>query len=541
MGKLKQPKTLEALSIEASARWLYNTGLRLINDCNVVKPYRHDIEDDENDDDDEDLRSANWKTLEKLQLVISIAHDYFEKCVPFYLFRTLQDEVIKSLTKLIGLCKAGIEFKANMAKFHLQVSIAVRLAESLVSVKMQSIDFDELPKMIRSAFYVHLPRMKNLEFLRLGSVTGGWKTFEMEERLAESLKCMRNLTHLCLNYDCTDKILRALVRNCPKLISLDITNSKYVTNSSVEIIEQMKGLKIIQFYRTGVSMEGYINLLLHLPVLVDIGRYDELGKCLEFIDEYHPTYGNFKLEHFSSNHATTRQLQILCEKFPNLTSISLFHNILFLDLMTVVGMNMLSKLKLRSCDFFSDRIRDLLQVKGCNITTLVLEHVEQIDMNALIYISQYCPELDTLVICNCNLIQSTSISFRYFQLPPFMSLKYLTLIGTCNHQHVEHILSNAHKLIFVHLGSQIPTTDALFVKIFMKNELAFLQELRINHSDDLTIKTAFALVDNCASLQKLNELESWTQVLPHQLDELKRYVKEKNFDVDLTSFRNFVT
>ena len=288
-------------------------------------------------------------------------------------------------------------------------------------------------------------------------------------------------------------------------------------------------------------LKGYINLLLHLPELLDIGRYDELGKCLEFIDEYHPTYGNFKLEHFSSNNANTNQIQILCEKFPNLKSISLFHNVLFLDLMAVVGINMLENLKLRSCDFFSDRIRDLLQVKGCNITTLTLEHVDQIDMNALIDISQFCPELETLFICNCNLIQSTSISFRYFQLPPFMNLKYLTLIGTCTIQHVEHILSNSHKLIFIHLGSQIPTTDQLFEKIFLKNEMYHLEELRILHSDELTIKAAYTIINNCANLRRMNELESWTNINPLQLEELKHYVKERNIDIDLTSFRKFVT
>lgn len=352
---------------------------------------------------------------------------------------------------------------------------------------------------------------------------------------------MSNLTSLVLNYDCTDKILLTLLINCPKLVALDLTNSKYITNESTEILQQLKSLKIIQLYRTQVSMEGYKNLLLHLPNLLDIGRYDELGKCLEFIDEYYPNCKNFKLEHFSSNHATTKQIQILCEKFPNLKSVSLFHNILFLDLMAVVGINLLNKLKLRSCDFFSDRVRDLLQVKGCNITTLVLEHVDQIDNNALIYISQFCPELESLMICNCNLIQSTSISFRYFQLPPFTSLKYLTLIGTCNLQHVEHILSNAHKLVFIHLGSQIPTCDELFEKIFLKNEMRDLEELRIIYSDALTIKAAYAIVNNCANLKKMNELESWTKINSAQLEELKLFVAENNIDVDLTSFRNFVT
>lgn len=479
--------------------------------------------------------------MENLVVIVAISHDLFEKFVPYYLYRPLTDELMLKITQLIDKCKSQIEFKANMAKFLMQINVAVRLSESLISVKLRSLDFDELPKMVRSAFYSKMKFMKGLECLKLGSVTGGWKTFEMEQSLTESLAVMKNLTHLCLNYDCTDKILKTLLRNCPKLLSLDITSSKHVTNDSVDILVEMKNLRVIQLYRTGVTMEGFINLLLHLRELIDIGRYDNLGKCIEFIDEYHPTYGDFKLECFSSNTATTKQIQILCEKFPHINSISLFHNVLFLDLMAVVGLNKLTKLKLRSCDFFSDRIKDLLEVKGCNLTTLVLEHVDQIDMNALIYISQFCPELETLFICNCNLIQSTSLHYRYFQLPPFMNLKNLTLIGNCTTDHLVWILSNTHKVSFIHLGSQIPTTDQLIEKVFLKNELFYLEELRILHSDDLTIKSAFELVNNCPNLKKLFEIESWTSVHPLQFEELKAYIKEKNLDVDLTSYRKFIT
>lgn len=364
----------------------------------------------------------------------------------------------------------------------------------------------------------------------------------MEGSLANSLECMQHLTHLNLNYDCTDAILETLVKHCPKLISLDIANSKCVTNESVyNLIIELKELRVIQLYRSSVTMEGYINLLLHLPELLDIGRYDELGKCLEYIDEYHPTYSNFKLEYFSSNHATTKQIQILCEKFPNINSVSLFHNILFLDLMAVIGINKLRILKLRSCDFFSDQIKDVLQVKGCNITELCLEHVDQLDMNALIYISQFCTELQTLCIINCNLIQSTSIHYRYFQLPPFTSLKNLTLIGTCTITHLEWILVNVHNVTMIHLGSLIPTTDELFEKVFLKNELEHLEELRILHSDDLTVKTLYALLNNCPNLSRLYEIESWSRILPFQIDEVKAFIKRHNFDIDLTSYRKFVT
>lgn len=528
MGKLKQPKSLELLSIEKSAQWLCKIGEKLIGECKMPLS------------DDEDSRNTNKFTHEKLEIIVRISHDLFEKNVPYMLYKTLSNELMKGISELIEQCKNAIEFKVNMAKFHTQINIAVRLSESLISHKMRSIDFDALPKMIRTLFYSKLHKMRGIEFLKLGSLTGGWKTFEMEPTLVNSLHEMKNLTQLSLNYDCTDKILKVLVKNCPKLLSLDITNSKYVTNSSVDIIVELKNLRIIQLYRTGITMEGYINLLLHLPELLDIGRYDDFGKCIEFIDEYHPKYGNFKLEHFSSNHATTNQVQILCEKFPNLNSISLFHDEVRLDLMTLIGINKLENLKLRSCDFFSDRIRDLLEVKGCNITHLVLEHVDQIDMNALIYISEFCPELQTLYICNCNLLLSTSLHYRYFKLPPFPSLKNLTLIGNCSLEHLEYILSYSHKIKFVHLGSHIPTADELFEKVFLKNELYYLEELRILQSYALTIKTAFMLVNNCPNLKRLYEIESWYCVYPLQIEELKDYIKRHNLDTDLTSYRKFV-
>ena len=523
MPKVRQPKRLETLALKKSSEWLCQLGERLIPQVEKAVHV--------------DQKAA----VDELNCVIEVAHDLFERFIPFYLYKPLTDEVIKGISRMIDRLKEGIEFKRHerMAKFIAQVNVALSLAQSLISVKLRIIDFDEMPKMVRSHFYPKLSKMRCLEWLSLGSVTGGWKTFDMEEALCDGLKNMNHLRHLCLNYDCTDSVLRTLVKNCPLLVSLDISNSKNINNKSVDLLVDLKNLRSVQLYRTSVLMEGYINILLHLPELQDIGRFDELGRCLEYIADYYPSYGNFRLESFVSVQATTKQIQVLCDKCPNLSSISLFHNVLLLDLMALIGLNQLSKLKLLSCDFFADQIRDVLEVKGCNLTTLSLEHVDEIDMNALIYISQFCPELKTLVLCNCNLMESTSV--RRFKLPPFMSLENLTVIGECSYKHLEFLLCNAHRLKFLHLGTQIITSDELFEKVFLRNELSQLEEMRILHSDYLTVKTAYALVNNCFNLQKLFEIESWLAVTPTEFEELKRYVKLKNFDVDLTSYRKFVT
>lgn len=521
MPKIRQPRRLETLALKKSAEWLCLMGDRLLP-C-VMKESKID----------------NKFAIDHLRGVVEITHDLFEKYIPHNLYKPLTDEVIKGIAKMIDKCKEAIEFKANMGKFLAQVNIALSLAQALVSVKLRIIDFDEVPKMVRSSFYCQLTKMSGLEWLSLGSVSGGWKTMDMEQVLVDGLTNMSNLMHLSLNYDCTDNVLKTLVKNCPRLTSLDVTNSKNINNASVDILVDLKQLRVLQLYRTSVSMEGFINILLHLPELREIGRFDELGRCFEYIDDYYPTYGNFKLDSFVSVQATTKQIQIVCEKCPKLSSISLFYNIFLLDLMALIGINQLAKLKLLSCDFFADRIRDLIEVKGCNLTYLSLEHVDEIDMNALVYISQNCPDLKTLVLCNCNLILSTSI--RRGKLPPFMNLENLTLIGEATSQHLEYILYNAHKIRFIHFGTQIITNDELFEKLFLRNEMSQLEEIRILHSDFLTIKTAYALVNNCVKLQKLFEIESWLNVTPWEFEELKSYVKAKNFDVDLTSYRKFVT
>lgn len=523
MPKLKQPEKLETLCLNRSAEWLHQVGLNLLP--LITKMTRIDQKD----------------AMTELNLVIEVVHSYFECFVPFSLYKKLTDAVIKVISGLIAHCKEAIDFRVNMAKFLCQMNVAVRLSEALVSIKLRIMNFDELPKMIRSNLYIHMPKMSGLEFLNLGSVSGGWKTFEMEPMVLRGLENMCNLRHLSLSYDCTDEILRLLVRKCPQLASLDVTNSKYVNNDSIIIMTQLKKLKFVQLYRTQVTMQGYIDLLLHLPDLLDVGRYDELGRCLEFIDQYHPTYKNFALKQFVSICSTTKQLRILCEKCPNIESVALFHNVLLLDLMALIGLNKLSKLKLLACDFFADQVRDILQVKGCNITNLNLEHVDEIDMNALIYISQFCPDLKSLTLCNCNLIESTSLYYQKYQIPPFMNLEELTLVGECKFQHIEFIMFHAYKIKFIHFGTQIPTNDQLLEKIFLNNQLSHLEEFRILHSDFLTIKSAYNLINNCKSLSKLYEIESWIQVLPFELEQLKNYIKIKNFDVDLTSYRKFVT
>lgn len=524
MPKIKQPLKLEHLAIKASVIWLCNVGQKMMPTVTKITK-RH-----------------AQKASEILKDRILILRNIFEYNVPCYLYDRISEEIFISVPNLIDNIKKNLSLNSSMSEFLSQVNVAVSLAEVLMSPFLKRLNFDEMPKMMRQLFYTKLKEFRGLQYLNLSSLSGGWKTSDMEPTILNGIIDMKNLHTLILNYDCTDNILIALEKVCPRLHTLDISSSKMITNNSVKYLIELTHLKNLQLYRTSITIEGYIRLLIKLPQLEDIGRYDDIGRCLEYIDM---TYENFddrpklNLRIFHSRNVITKHIQLLSEFCPEIRSILLFHNPLLNDLMALISINKLTILKLLSCDFFGDQVRDVLQVKGCNLTHLQLEHVDQIDMNALMYISQYCPDLKIFTLYNCELIDSTSLYTYKLDIPPFMNLERLMIAAHCSLQHMEFLLSNCYKIKFIHIGTMAPTNDELFNRVLLKNPMQYLEELRIIYSDSLTIKTAYKIVDICQNLCIFNELESWTRVKELELEMFKLYISTRNYDLDIKPLRKF--
>ncbi|XP_026475379.1 ribonuclease P protein subunit p40-like [Ctenocephalides felis] len=107
-------------------------------------------------------------------------------------------------------------------------------------------------------------------------MSGGWKTFDMEPTVVKGISNMKNLSFLSINYDCTDNILLCLCEHCPNLKSIDLSSSKLINDDSIDILINLKKLRYVQLYRTSVTLEGYVNVLLNLEHIEDLGRCDEL-------------------------------------------------------------------------------------------------------------------------------------------------------------------------------------------------------------------------------------------------------------------------
>lgn len=474
---------------------------------------------------------------EILRQRVEIVHNLIEYNIPCYLFDRIRQHLEHEIPHLVDQIKARRTIKTSQSEFMAQCNAAVSLIEVVIGPYLTYCNFEEIPKLLQQVFYMRLKDMIGLEFLNLGSLTGGWKTDEMQPTILSGIEIMKNLRYLSLNYDCTDTILLKLIETCPHLQSLDLTSSKSITDDSVNLITRMKSLRNVQLYRTSVTMEGYVNLFLKLTKLEDIGQFSEIGHCLEYIVDRYPDFQKFSLRKFNSRFVTTRFLQILSEYCPKMQYISIFFNVLICDLTALIGINQLSHLQLMSCDFFSDQIRDVLAVKGCNLTLLHLEHVDQIDMNALMYISQYCPDLKVLTIYNCELIESTSLYLQKPTIPPFMNLERMTLIAQCDHRHLEFLWSTCLHIKSIKCGMMVPTNDHIFEKILSGNPMEHLEELSIVRSDGLTIKMAYKLVEICTNLNHLSELEGWSRIREDEIQLFKTFIKMNNLDLNLESRR----
>lgn len=519
MPKLNQPKSLEQYSIRALVTFLCDLGEKLMPIIISLS------------------KSEAQRSSDTLEHRIRFVQKYFEYNVPCFLYDPLCDEICIEIPKLIDRIKKRLRPGSSMGEFLSQVNVAVSLTEVILSSNLRKLDCDSMPKMIRHLFYNKLSSLTGLEYLNLGSLSGGWKTCDMEPTVLNGIVSMKNLQYFCLNYDCTNNILLALIESCPRLTTIDITSSKTINNDSVNILLRFKHLKCVQLYRTSISIEGYVKLLLNLPCLEDVGRYDEIGRCLEYIVDNYPDKQKFALKKFTSRFVTTRFLQILAENCPHIFYVSVFHNVLLCDLIMLVGINNLSDLRLLSCDFFADQVRNVLEVKGCNLTHLHLEHVDEIDMNALMYISQFCPDLKALTFYNCEMIPSTSLFIKKPALPPFMNMERLTLIAQCDARHLEFLLSSCFNIKYIKIGTMVPTDDISFEKVLSLNPMVHLEELSITCSAGLSIATVYKLVEICPSLSVLNELEGWELIDEMELETFRLFIETSNFDLNIASKR----
>ncbi|XP_076685474.1 uncharacterized protein LOC143377727 isoform X1 [Andrena cerasifolii] len=475
----------------------------------------------------------------KLRTMLEFMRHLLSSSIPRHLYDKLSQAVLTAIVNLVKETRGTYNDYAVTTAFLSEMTIALHLTEVAVGAHLKAIEFSTWPKIMRHVLYNKLHEMVGLEVLDLGSGSAGWRTSDIEKIIVNGVSAMPNLVCFILCFDCTDNIIAALAQNCKKLQKLDVTASRSVTERSVKALLSCKYLKQIKLCRTSMTVLGYANLFLEHLNIEDIGRCDEFGYVLEHIHQEMDIKRSFHIGTFESRNFSMEHLCLLVDMCPYITSLCLLRDERIVDLTVLATFDYLKELKLLSCDFYAHGIKTLLEIKGRTITSLHLEHVEQIDLNALILISQYCPDIKSLVFYNCEFLEHAPAYPRRLTVPPFRSLERIKCVAECANMHLEFLLSCCINIRFIQLGSSTGIGDETMRRIFLGNPLSKLEELKILYSHDLSMKTVQLLMQYCHNLRRLSELESWQGISPAELNSFKEQLKSTNTNLDISPSLSF--
>jgi len=194
----------------------------------------------------------------------------------------------------------------------------------------------------------------------------------------------------------------------------------------------------------------------------------------------------------------------------------------------------LCEVKLLACNFYTDKVDQLLRAKGHQLTLLHLEQIDELDMNALCCIAENCPNLKRLVFFSCDFVENfgSSLTDKKFEIPPFELLESLVCVSESAPNVIEFLLVHARKLKSVQFGSTAWFNDDTVAKVLSKGALKMVEEIRILRSYELTMKAVNALLESCPNLHVLAEMDGWEGICAAELTRLRKRIKEENLDLD---------
>lgn len=476
--------------------------------------------------------------IDRLHACVHFIREHLAAHVPHHLYDAVAIEVLSALKTLIERKKKMYDPLATITSFLTEMNVVVGLTEVVLSAHLKRLDFTAWPKIMRYVMCRSLEKLTGLEVLNLGACAGGWSTESgMEKVLVAGVAGMKNLRSLCLCFDCTDSIVAVLGDSCPGLQSLDVTSSRSVTDRSVAALLKCRKMRVLQLHRTSVSAEGYAELLTGLPNLHDLGRCDEFGKVVLCLSQ---TGCTLPLKRLQVREMSTTALSLLVHICPSLSQLSVFHNDndndTVCDLRLLSLLSELKELKLLSCRFYGDRLQSVVEARGGRLTSLHLEHVEDMDLNGLVLVSQCCPALKSLVLYNCDFADGSLPAYERRGVSvskPFQRLERLFWVVDCAVAHLEFVLAHAVNLKYVHLGSSTGIVHESVVRVLAANRLRSLEEVRILFSSDMSMETVQMLLASCSNLRRLSELESWQGISLDELGQFRKFLSANNYDLDV--------
>ncbi|XP_042221234.1 uncharacterized protein LOC121865750 isoform X2 [Homarus americanus] len=417
------------------------------------------------------------------------------------------------------------------------------------------------------------PQMTDLQLSDLGYVGSvELETLDkVETTLMQLLPAMTKLTTLNLSThrnkitlpSCSTGILQVLGRSCPNLKLLNLNNNNRVSGEGLLHLyptdHQPGCIELEKLFIQDCSVEPEdVAMLIHFFPNLQLVGYKELGTSLQILKSQPKKFGrkrrrcqyNLKLTHVDNSMSRVQKcdgeiVDFICETCPDIENLKI--RVCDED---VGELGKLQKLKHLELRFYtgvhqpiSSCTENHLRTNGCHLSSLTI-YCNRLHSHHVQIIAENCTSLTKLFLhANVAVVDRVleSGSSRLSKLE-VLSLR----LG-----HDELIMSPAACELALFLLSEARLIQELFLLVrspgvhhdFMNTLLVVnpLSHLKILIADvprrtlaapmlDLTIETAYLLINSCPYLQLLGNLISWN-VTPEEVAELQSVTRTCNHNL----------
>ena len=249
------------------------------------------------------------------------------------------------------------------------------------------------------------------------------------------------------------------------------------------------------------------------------------------------------------------QMEMVAKSCPYISKMFfIFHENCVQDYLILLPFAHLTELDLYGGGFYSEKISELLQVKGQQLTKLTLISIKEMNYKAFAQMSLYCQNLKNLTLYNCDIVdyqvgENPNSDEEYDRrqnyinmakeaheiVQNFQELEMISITSPVNSLYLVFILSRCPKLRAVNIGSNNGLTDESMLKIYLKNPLTDLEEFHVENSSNLGMMTVNMLTNNCLNLKSIGDLQNWRSIDPVDLSKFREMIRAENLELDTSS------
>ena len=337
--------------------------------------------------------------------------------------------------------------------------------------------------------------------------------------LHEKIRFLKALRELHCYECCSNQILCTVARFCKELTLLDVRRSKQVDDFSVHSIIRLPSLETLIITETQISDPGYREILLNLPELKNVSWPSLVEQVIRDVPlERTSKYVCADVKVVAPN--------LFCTKCPNISELVITSQGEEIDMSVLSQLTQLTDLEIRDFDFIESKIDLLLQQSGPILKILSLCCVYNVDGGIII---NNCSNLKTLNLKSCY-FTANSLVYTERSHPHFVNLQVLALSSNIDSVHFYACIKFYRNLEVFHIINAYEINDR-FVRnlvegnVFMNLIDFFAAYCSLNYS------TAELLIDNCAKLQTIGNLNFW-QIDDNNQEYLKTKVRSQNLDIE---------